>query len=230
MANPYTGADVCANAQALLNDQGGNNYPNAVLFPLLKLIVNEKLNEKLIENGYKLDDQIDTIQTIAAVPAVQQFPSPTYPVIPVNLIQPTELFERPSGQTTIPFIPMTEKSWEPMAIPQSALRFWVWRNQQIEFLGATNPVDVLMHYKANMLYITAVGNTINLYEGMDYLSTKLAEYAARFIGENEARANVLKEIADEALETLLIIGAKGRQATPTRRKPYRAVNPIYRRN
>jgi hypothetical protein len=55
-----------------------------------------------------------------------------------------------------------------------------------------------------------------------YLSYKTAALCAMFIGENESRAKILNDQADEAMERLEGISNKGRQQIMTRHRPFRA--------
>lgn len=55
-----------------------------------------------------------------------------------------------------------------------------------------------------------------------YLAYRTAAFCAMFIGENETRAQVLENAANQAMERAMNISNKGRQEIMTRHRPFRA--------
>ncbi len=55
---------------------------------------------------------------------------------------------------------------------------------------------------------------------VSFLGYKTAALCSMFIGENETRATVLNDLAEDALSRSLGINAKGRQSISTRRLPF----------
>jgi hypothetical protein len=103
--------------------------------------------------------------------------------------------------------------------------FWVWEDQQIKFNpnGALTPREIQLQYVRQAISLatneTTIIGTIN---ARSYLSFKTAALCAMFIGENQSRAGILNEQANEALERVTGINNKGRQQIMTRHRPFRA--------
>jgi hypothetical protein len=159
-----------------------------------------------------------------AILATPEIGTPTYPVYPNDLTEIQEVGERLAG-TTDSFNRMTRVEYTPTFPPTSALLYWCWEDQTIKFnsTGALTDREIQLRYvRQGVPYVANANTIITMINSRSYLSYKTAALCAMFIGENESRAKILNDQADEAMERLEGISNKGRQQIMTRHRPFRA--------
>jgi hypothetical protein len=173
---PYSqGTDITTLVRALANDQGGQLYTDTYLLPFVNSAYRQT-QIALANVGMQTFTEDEYIMTVPVIseedPGLQIWidftgihgnltPAAT-PILPQNLIEPLALWERPTGSTDI-FVPMYDLTSHGglQSLPQvTNLRYWEWRSDQLNFLGATAENDIRMRYKAGMTPFTLVGGAI----------------------------------------------------------------------
>lgn len=202
--------DIVDEAAALLNDPTQKMYTDTILLPYVKRAFQDLQLQLHLEQVQVLNE-ISTVQTVNAGAV-------TYPSLPSDLIQPSKMEERAAGSSNS-FTPMYEKQWEPNTTPGTELRYWTWREQAINFIGATVSREVKLYYLKQLTAIVDVNSIIPVNFCQPFMASRTAYYAAAFAGENPTKAKMLKDDADEAFEKLLTMEANRRQSMPVRRIP-----------
>lgn len=211
---------------ALLNDVARTVYTYAVQIPYLNIALHE-LQEYFELNNIPATDQLSAvIQVDADVTEIAFNAAGTAadPKLPDDLIEPLRLWERPRGSN--PFIPMTRVDSLPqnmVGVEISQFQIYVWEANEIRFFGASQNNDIKMEY-TRKLFIDAVNENslINIVNGQTFLEYRTASLCAEFIGENKTRADDLNVFAGLGIDRATGITTKGRQATVTRRRPFRS--------
>ncbi len=230
MAAPdLTSGQVMNSSAALLNDASKSIYTYTAQLPYL----NRALAE--LQEYFELNE-IPVTQTISAIipvnagidhvgysPAV---PVPGTPYLPDNLIEPQVVWER--LRNTDPFTMMTKLDFLPgymEGIEINQFLYYVWQEQQLKFFPANQNNDLKIDYTKYLFtqFTSTVGaDQINVDNADSFLSYRTAGLCAEFIGENKTRADELNNFAGLAMDRVVGIGAKGRQAINVRHRPFRS--------
>ncbi len=210
-------SDVIGEAVGLLNDTAQTLYTNPVMIPFVKRAYNE-LENRLRRGGLPYDKKIDNVASFASGTLI-------YP-LPTDFFQPINLYEHDVGGSDNDFVLMEERAWEPNLTQDTSLRYWVWRNGNIEFLGATTNRVLRLQYLASFPAIAAVGDTIVLTDARMYLASRSAALAARYIAQDRNRYSDLMEEAGEQLDDIVSQMVQKNQSLPARPHNYR---PRFRR-
>lgn len=172
---------------ALLNDPNGAIYPDVAMYPVMNKCYKE-LQTKLTRMGIptikEVDDQIIVPANTKALIEGG--------LLPPNLILPVWLGERAVG-STLRYEPMSERSWDPNMGPANQLIYWVWREDQIKFVGATTDRDVMIRYKKSLNKIQDANSEIPILNCEVWLAQRTAAVAAGTIGSNPTRAKMLND-------------------------------------
>lgn len=204
---------VMDRSAALLNDVARDRFSYAIQLPYLQ-IANDTFSDKLVKAGIPLQKKVNTTQVIAAA-------ATTY-TLPADFLVPENLWERPSGQTNIDFTLMTQVAWLPKIQTVNYLQYWLWANDAITFLGATQAQDVKLEYIRILTAVTTSGSSLEIAAmSNNFLAHYTASLCARYIGRNKVRADELKGEAYEHLDDLLNIQGKQNQAMPLKRRGFR---------
>lgn len=212
----YLLSDITGRIRARLNDSVNAVYHDAILLPFAQDAADE-LQLELELNGALV---LETISTAIVFPIA--FTTLTYtstPPLPSDMLEPQRLQERMNGTTGL-YAPMIRREWEPNIVPTDALRYWVYRKNSILTVGATTARDVEIFYLRRALNISTISDQIDINNSQQFMINRIAGMAARYIGSNPTRADMLDEVAAKHLNTLTRIGAKARQGTRTRRRPF----------
>lgn len=215
---PLLASDCMARAASLLNDTAQSLFTNVALLPYLQTAYDE-LAEELENNNVPMTNEKSSIFVITTT--MFDIGGTTGPALPTDLIEIQGLFERLSGSAE-DFQEMTRVEFLPpfVQVVQSLI-YWTWQVQIIQFLGASTTRDVRMNYIGNTLSpITAANSPINLINAKNFLSFRTAMLASEYIGENPERAQELGTDTTMALDRLINMSTKGRQAIITRRRPF----------
>jgi len=214
----FTAAEPLTEAKLLLNDPSGNIFPDEKLIPLMQKSYRE-LQTKMMLNGLPVLKEASI-----AIPVSQ---GTTFlgdgSGLPTDFIYPIELHERPSGSGDL-FTPMDERAWEPDTKPAEALQVWVYREEQVKFLGATTNREVRIRYMKGLTRIVDGTSPIGIIQSVGFLASRTAAIAALLLGANPSRAQALDVDAQVNLADVLGILVKQQQGMGIRRR----VN-IYRR-
>jgi hypothetical protein len=217
--------DIYSEARIFLNDASGTLYTDTVILPFMKR-ARDELMMILAQNEAGLVQEISSPIAITAGVLSVPMPAPAagrsggFEV--TDILVPTKVVERAQGASNDLFLEMEEKSWEPDEIKSTTLRYWVWRGDGIQLLGATTNREVKIYYTRIIIPIITSFATIEPQLAKCYLSARLASMLAGFLGENLPRAKLLNDEANIWLRKLLAITTKNRQGLPARRRPYRA--------
>jgi hypothetical protein len=211
-----TAAQVLTESKALLNDLGGVFYTSDSLLPYLNKAYRE-LQDYFNLHGLRTTVDVAGIMVIPAGLIAITTP-------PADMLRPIELAERQPGSTD-PFMDMDERSWEPDEKQTTHLRFWVWREEQIHFLGATTEREVRIRYVKSLAALSGEGSLIAILNSKSALAARTASLAARFMGENPTRADELDADVSMALDRLIVTAIRQNQGMPARRRRTRYRRP-----
>jgi hypothetical protein len=201
-------SDVMDASAALLNDNSRVLYTYTAQLPYLKLAHRDLLAALRLHGISILDEQSGTFTVNAN--------ATTLAAPPTDLLDPLELEERAPGETDDYWVPMTRKTWEPSAVKDTILRWWVWRELEIKFLGATTSREVRVKYRKIITDPTGSGSNIVETDALDFLGKQTGKYCAFLLGENPERGALLEKWAEEALNTYLASAVNLTQDDPAR--------------
>lgn len=223
---PVLTSEIMDNSAALMNDVAKTQYTYAAQLPYLKIAMDE-LQEEFELNNIPISNE--TSAAIIIPIGTVQLGFVTIPALPSDLIEIQQLWERLSGSSD-PFVPMTKQEFLPHYLDNiqvDSLVYWNWKNQIINFLGATTIRDVKIDYIGSF-FPTLVDSTtsLDLINAKSFLEYRTGALCAEYIAENPTRAISLNGKADLAMARALGIPTKGRQSIPYRRRPFMAA---YRR-
>lgn len=218
MANPTVG-DVTKQARAYLNDVAASKYTDQVLLPLLQGALDE-LEDALQENGA---ETVDTISSTLAVPLNTLAISyvGTTPVLPSDLVEPTSVQEKSTGAPDSAFVDVAVVIELPVRQQDGMLNEYLWQEQSLKFVGATQARDIRIMYEKGFARLTDPVNTAQIIaynEALPFLAFKSAAMAAELIAQNHDRASVLHQQAEVALARTLNVRARSQQELPVRHR------------
>jgi hypothetical protein len=193
-----------------LNDAPAVLFTDAKLLPLLRT-VHGFLETELEGNNIPCKHEIAPVKVITAGET-------GYLPLPKDMIWPIKMEERLSSSSDL-FQPMTQKRWEPQLQLTDKLSYWVWRLDEIKFLGATTDREVLLYYQKAFPSVDTVDEIV-YGKAEQYLVAKLAAMAHMFIQQNETLAGICDKAAQNNLDQIINIQTKKSQSLPVRRKPY----------
>src|SRR3990167_4176745 len=145
-------SEVLTATRPLLNDVGSSLYTDTQLLPFFKDAYKD-LEDIMVEHGLQVTSEIDSVKTISAL-------ATTYGTLPSLMVYPITIFERIPGGTDDEWIEMIEKEFEPLITQAETLRFWVWRLNDIKFLGSTAAREVKLRYRKGFTAITITSDTV----------------------------------------------------------------------
>ena len=213
---PDTAGQVMMESKALLNDLGGVFYTSDSLLPYLNKAYRE-LQDYYNLHGLKTTVDVAAVTTVAANTVLLQVPPP-------DMLRPIEIAERAPGSTD-QFTEMDERSWEPDQVKTTHLRVWIWREEQVHFLGATADREIRIRYVKSLTPFQGENSTVGIINSMSVLAARTAALAARFIGENPTRADELDSDTGMALDRLIVTAIRQNQGLPARRRRTRYRRP-----
>lgn len=208
-----TVASVVSEAQATyLNDASGSVYTTAILLPFVKSAY-EHLRNEMALNEIPTLNELSAAQTITAG-------STTLASTITDLLLPYGIEERASGSSDL-YVPMIERTFEPNEAQQTNLRYWMWREETILFLGATTARQIRVRYIKDLNPTAIVGgDTLTAVNARSYLAARVGALAAMFVQQNTSMAEAANMVADDQLQKVIKIAVKGMQALPARRHPF----------
>ena len=224
--------DVINEAVILLNDPNKRLFTNDKLLPLIKKAYRE-LGVELHNNGAPLLREVSDIINVSAnstdfsykileEDGTQRLGLDGLPEIgsnqPEDIVIPIRLKERGDGDGN--FSPMENRYWEPTDNPGASLRYWSWREEEIKFLGAITDRQVIIYYRKSLRALVELTDTVPYANAINFLSPRAAALAARFIGNNNTKADKLDIDAHINLGKLVSRTVKGSQSITSRRRSY----------
>jgi hypothetical protein len=175
-----TSADaVFTLARGLLNDQNITLWTDDVLmiylqYAHIELQARLRNNAAHVMKGYA-DVTVPAFAITLATP-------------PDDLLAPIKLWEKPSGTPIESFRPMTEYDPLPNISPTNVLSYWMWFQEQLMFIGCTQPTDIFITYWRRIPIPNAGSDPIGILEGELYLAPRTLALAAGAVGEDQTAA------------------------------------------
>lgn len=217
---------VMDGAASLLNDTAKSVYTYTAQLPYLRIAMQE-LQELFELNNIPVTQNVSAIITVAAgVTAItyDAAGTPANPKLPDDMVEPAQLWERAQGVD--PFIPMTRRDYLPHYledIQSNQFIYFVWMEQQIQFLAADQNNDIKIDYIRQLFTTIADQNTqINVINATTFLEYRTAGLCAEFIERNMSSAQGLNIYAIQGMDRVTGISSKSKQTIMTRRRPFRA--------
>lgn len=220
MANPTLTA-IWKQARAHLNDVAIAKFTNQVLLPFTQDAVHE-LEDTLLEHGVNVFKETSAKLDVPANTTAISYT--TTPALPSDLVDVTTVEEKVDGAGDDTYVELAKPLRLPRRVQGGTLDEYVWEEQQIKFVGATLPVDILIRYLKGFPVLTdpADGNQeVPFNEGLPFLAYKTSALAAELIDQNHDRAYVLHQQAEMAMRRILNLQARSNQDQPVRRRGWR---------
>jgi len=217
MAYPsYTISGILPRVAAKLNDARQANYTPSRLMPFVQDAVDE-LQTELEKYGIQV---LETIFDPISIPAgTTELTYDSTPALPANLNEPQRVEERQDGSTDT-YVKMIRRQWEPDYLPTDTLRYWTYRDQAIYFLGSTQDREIKIYGLKTLGSPVTVNDSVTVTNSKTWMINRVAGLAARFIGEDDTRADALDKVAEYYKNNVIQIGVKSKQGTRTRRRPF----------
>ncbi|HXZ14214.1 MAG TPA: hypothetical protein VEG64_17640 [Candidatus Sulfotelmatobacter sp.] len=221
----YAQAEDALNlARALLNDSAGAVFTDTLLMPLLNSAY-RGLQRELAENGVSvLAEQQDIDLEVNSSTGITntELSDVSSPQPPTDCLMPQMLWERATANTTDVFVPM-EKFMSGGSMlnlqPSTYLRLWEWREDKINFIGATQAITVRVRYEKVLSTLVLGTDPVMIRSATDPLAFATAALAARSRGARALAADLLGA-AQLATENLIERYVRPEQVKGRRRKPY----------
>lgn len=218
MALTFLVSDITPRIAARLNDAAQGTYTNTVLLPF----VQDAWDELKLDLDLNGNLAVETITSNPITVPIGVTSLAANSLLPSDMLEPQRVDERLSGTTDL-FTEMTPRQWEPQITQTDSLRYWIYRQQDIKFVGATTARDIIIYYKQALIDISSPSDQLNINHCKQFMVNKTAALAAMFIAQNVNKANTLEAKAEQFLIKLRRIQAKVKQRTRTRRKPFTTI-------
>jgi hypothetical protein len=202
-----------------LNDTAAAVFTNAALLPIINAKYRD-LQDMLVENDVPVFTEKNTVITVPAL-AVSIPPGGGAGQLPTNFVEPIKLYERAVGQGEDQWVPMSEKQFEPNALKDTMLLYWVYREEEIKLVGATSIREVLLWYVKSLAALAAITDNVAIGNSQTYMAAAVAAQAALTIGHNPSLAANLQLLANKHWESLLNRATRKNQSLVIRKKGWR---------
>src|SRR5271169_5559531 len=217
MALPLV-SDITAAARPLLTDTfaagAGETYTDAVLLPFVQRAYRYAARYLRAKQVSILRYQSSPIKLAVGQTTFTRAPGAA-PNFPADMIRPIMLRERPTGGGQKYKNLKISDNFLPDQNAGTELALFDWRNDTLEFIGATVDIDVQMQYEADLPALTDVSSTILIADSVDALAGLVAAYASESRDE-QTNSTRLQTIAERDLDLvaaaeLIVRRAKGAQ-------------------
>lgn len=216
--------DALGLARALLNDASGAVFTDTLLMPLLNSAY-RGLQRELAENGVSvLAEQQDVEVDVNSGTGMTntELSDVSDPQLPTDCLVPHQLWERATANTSDVFVPMekfTSGGGMLNLQPSMYLRFWEWREDKINLIGASQSVTVRLRYEKILPQIVLGTDPVQIRAATDPLAFATAALAARSRGARALAQDLLAD-AQMATENLIERYVRPEQIKGRRRMPY----------
>ncbi len=213
--------DAQALARAYLNDldtPAGDVYTDPVLFPFVNSAYRD-LQRRLVENGVSVMIRETDITIPTGFTVWNDLSSPP---LPLGFIVPHSLRERPDNSSEKFQQMQKHVSGLPDMDPDVNLGVWEWRDNAIQFVGATRDIVVKVRYEVQLDDLTQSGPTTNivLIRGAEEaLALRISALAVRSRGVRTESSDLQGEYLSEVTR-MVRRNRKPEQRKSRRRKPY----------
>ena len=231
-----TAGQVTSLMRSLLNDAQGNWATDALLIPYANSAY-RTLQRRVANAGGGGFVQDDIFAVIKAVPANQQDPgtqvvwndaTPPPNQLPSDLLVPLRIRERPNGSNAdfSDLVNLSQHGGLPSRLQGATLDVWEWRADGVYFIGATQDTQVELRYQR--AYPDLAGPT-------DMILVRGAQEAIAYAGagltglaRGAPLAERIDQLAEDAIEAVILENVRVNQVSPTRRRAYGARSNIRR--
>ncbi len=131
-------------AADLLNDPSKGTFTNALLLTHLQTVY-QRMVTKFALNDLPITETNTAKLDVAA--NVTVINAGSTPALPTDLIIPSVIWEKPDGATDDAYIVMEEVNELPQRLTLETLDEWIWRQGEIQFIGASLAVDIKITYE-----------------------------------------------------------------------------------
>lgn len=215
-----TAGEVLDGARALLNDQNAEIYTNDNLLVYLKTAYRE-LREFFELSNIPVTNETYNVLSIPANTTVVSFTSS--PALPSDLVEIRAVWAR--VHDTNPWFPLTRREFIPPqldGIEYTEFIYWAWVANELHVCESNQEQDLKLQYIRQMTEPADENSTLGIINGQSFLEARVAALAAQFMMENPERATELNANATIALDRVLGVENKSKQAIYVRRRPFRA--------
>lgn len=210
---PDLASDAITEATSVfLNDPNKSRFTDAIMLPYVKR-AHRELQLRYHNNGISLLNEVSSTVTVGAGDLTLGVNQPS------DMVEPRHLEERAAGETT--YVDMEQRPWEPDEEQTSHLRYWVWREELIQLVGATDARQVRVYYLKSLSAISATNSPLGILNGLGYIAARAAALAAKFNGQNSALGQVIDIEAGSFLSELIRRGTRTNQGYGARRHSFR---------
>lgn len=210
-------------AASLLNDTAKTNYGYAVQVPYINIALAE-LQEIFELNNISCTDIVSAIIAMGIGDTTISYNAVGQPALPSDMIEPQQVWESQHGQNI--WTPMARRLFLPHyleGISTNMFLVYVWQNNTIQVLPATQANDIKIDYTRNLFNdVVNQSSIINVVNGRTFLEFRTAGLMAEFIERNLTSAQSLNNQALLALDRSVGIAVKGKQKITARRRPFRS--------
>jgi hypothetical protein len=210
-------------AVSLLNDTAKTNYGYAVQVPYINIALAE-LQEIFELNNISCTDIVSAIIAMSIGDTTISYNAVGQPALPSDMIEPQQVWESQHSQNI--WTPMTRRLFLPHyleGINTNMFLVYVWQNNTIQVLPATQANDIKIDYTRNLFSpVVDQSSIINVINGQTFLEFRTAGLMAEFIERNITSSQSLNNQALLALDRSVGIGVKGKQKITVRRRPFRS--------
>lgn len=214
----YTAGNVMDDAAALLNDAGKSMFTYATQLPYLRIAYKD-MDQQLTLSGLELNLISEAEITVLAGATALGLPS--------SFFVPISLQEKLPAETNDKYYPIDERK-DISALNEVAtntLRYWDFRHNCINFIGATVDRKVRLVYWRTLPDIVDQATQSEIRGGQNFLAFRTAELCSRYIlgASARERSDNLRMESQIAGEQLVALYVKNDQGNRVRRKPFRTV-------
>jgi hypothetical protein len=144
------------------------------------------------------------------------------PSLPSDLYVPVNLWQRTSGSTDR-FAPVSQKSTLWYVVQNQYIQGWNWAQDQINFIGATNTVDLLLSYDARIFIpftedTDFTETTVGTADSFEALAYQMAYDFCSARGGGASQQ--LEKDKNEAIQQMVTRYVRGQQSISYHRQPY----------
>lgn len=208
-------------ARAYLNDLDtplGDVYTDSVLFPFVNSAYRD-LQRRLVQNGVSVMIRETDLTVLAGVTVLNDLSTPP---LPVGFIVPHSLREKPDNSSEKFQQMQKHVSGLPDMDQDVNMNVWEWRDNAIQFVGATRDIIIKVRYEVQLDDLTQAGPTTNivLIRGAEEaISLRIAALAVRSRGVRAEAGDLQSEYLTE-VDRMVRRNRKPEQRKSRRRRPY----------
>lgn len=208
-------------ARAYLNDLDtpvGDVYTDAVLFPFVNSAYRD-LQRRLVQNGVSVMIRETDLTIPTGTTVLDDLSTPP---LPLGFIVPHSLREKPDNSSEKFQQMQKHVSGLPDMDPDVNLNVWEWRDNAVQFVGATRDVIVKLRYEVQLDDLTQAGPNTNIVQirgAEEALALRISAMASRSRGVRSESADLQSEYMLE-VDRMVRRNRKPEQRKSRRRRPY----------